>query len=573
MRQMKSDRAPGHEETIEALRRAEQKYRSICENATEGIFQTTAEGKYLSANPALARMYGYDSSGELLADLTDISRQLYVETDRRFRFISAMRSAERIVDFESQIYRRDGSIIWISENAHAVRDERTDELLYYEGMVQEITHRKIAEEARVQARVAAEAANRAKSEFLANMSHEIRTPMNGVIGMTDLLLDCDLKPQERKFAETIRASGEALLAIINDILDFSKIEAGRLVIEIRDFDLGEMVGKAFDLLVEEARNKGIELTCEITFDNSGRLRGDAGRLRQILTNLVSNAIKFTEKGKVMVRVSAINQNEMHTTVRFDVEDTGIGISAEAQGKLFQAFSQADGSTTRKYGGTGLGLAISKQLVAIMEGEIGVKSEPGKGSTFWFTVQLEKQAGNATTPEARRRDLSDLRVLVVDDNATNRRILYHQLRAWHMQAGNAASGQEALGRLQTATDAGQPYQLAILDVQMPEMDGLTLARTIKGDPALAGTRLIVLTSFGQALSPAELKEAGIEAYLVKPVKQSRLFDCLASAMNKAVAENALLKPVHPAPVALGSKPGLPLEKLRILLAEDNRTNQQ
>jgi PAS domain S-box-containing protein len=343
-----------HEDTVEALRRAEQKYRSIFENATEGIFQTTPEGKFLSANPALARMYGYNSSGELLADLTDISRQLYVETDRRFRFISAMRTAGRIVDFESQIYRRDGSIIWISENAHAVRDERTDELLYYEGMVQEITHRKIAEEAQVQARVAAEAANRAKSEFLANMSHEIRTPMNGVIGMTDLLLDCDLKPQEREFAETIRASAEALLAIINDILDFSKIEAGRLVIEIRDFDLGEMVGKAFDLLVEEARNKGIELTCEITIDNSGRLRGDAGRLRQILTNLVSNAIKFTEKGKVMVRVSAINQNEMHTTVRFDVEDTGIGISSEAQGKLFQAFSQADGSTTRKYGGTGLG---------------------------------------------------------------------------------------------------------------------------------------------------------------------------------------------------------------------------
>jgi signal transduction histidine kinase len=204
------------------------------------------------------------------------------------------------------------------------------------------------------------------------------------------LLDCDLKPQEREFAETIRASGEALLVIINDILDFSKIEAGRLVIEIRDFDLRDMVGKALDLLVEAARNKGIELTCEITFDNSGRLRGDAGRLRQILINLVSNAIKFTEKGKVLVRVSAIDQNEMRTTVRFDVEDTGIGISSEAQGKLFQAFSQADGSTTRKYGGTGLGLAIAKQLVTLMEGQIGVQSEPDKGSIFWFTAKLENQ---------------------------------------------------------------------------------------------------------------------------------------------------------------------------------------
>jgi two-component system sensor histidine kinase/response regulator len=540
-------------------------YRSIFENAIEGIFQTTPEGRYLNVNPALAKMYGYASTTDLVEGLTRIENQLYLDPHRRLEFIAEMKQNGYVQSFESEVYRQDRSTIWISENARAVCN-KAGHLLYYEGMVEDITDRKRLENELKAAMHQAEAANRMKSEFLANMSHEIRTPMNGVIGMTDLLLMSELTAEQRGFANTVRISGESLLIVINDILDFSKIEAGKLDLEIIDFDLGEAIDNIMDLLAAQAHSKGLELAAFIHPDVPTKLRGDPGRVRQIINNLVGNAVKFTSQGEVVTKVSKIGETDGGILLRFEVRDTGIGIELDAQKLLFEAFSQADGSTTRKFGGTGLGLAISKKLTLMMNGEIGVESVPDHGSIFWFTAEFERQT--ATTSSLEMKDMSGLHLLVVDDNATNREIMTHYAHMWKMRCQCVGSGEEAL-RVMRASALDDPFELVIVDMQMPHMDGLMLARAIKNDPLTARAQLVMLTSLGHHLDPAELKAAGIEACVLKPVQQARLLERLTEVLSGSLTKWA------EAVRASGKLPRISAasrHQVNILVAEDNRINQ-
>ncbi len=499
------------------------------------------------------------------------------------RWAEALRTEEPY-EIEYRLKRAsDGAYRWHLDRAVPVRDQ-SGRVVKWFGACTDIDDQKRAVEAFHKAKEAAEAANRAKSEFLANMSHEIRTPMNGILGMTELALDTHLTREQREYLTMVKASADSLLAVINDILDFSRIEARKLHLEAVDFPLRDTLGDMLKALAMRAEEKDLELACHIAPDVPDALVGDPTRLRQVIVNLVGNALKFTERGEVVVNVGMMNDergtmNERgakedsssvhHSSfiiLHFEVRDTGIGIPAEKRRLIFEAFAQADASTTRKYGGTGLGLAICSQLVPMMGGRIWVESEVGRGSTFHFTARFGRAKGPVTRPPAAQpAELRGLRALVVDDNATNRRILEEVLRNWGLKALAVDGGTAALAALGQAAAAGEPFSLVLLDAHMPEMDGFDLAGRIRQGPAKDRAAIIMLTSAGRPEDVARCRELGIDAYLMKPVKQSELFDALLAVLGQSLRHAA----APDGPRIPDSAP----RRLRVLLAEDNSVNQK
>jgi PAS domain S-box-containing protein len=689
-----SDRTAQLKNEIGERQAAEEKYRSIFERSSEGIFQNTPEGAFLSANPALAQMLGFDSPKELIRDRADIERQGYANPVMRDKFKQVLEENGFITNFEYEVYRKDGAKIWVAESARIVRDA-DGRALYYEGSVQNITERKRAETERQrlqqsqeailngigrgvhgidetghiifenpaaakllgreaseligrpahatmhhshadggaypveecpiyatlhdgkvrhateetfwradetpfpvefivspirggaeeingavvvfediterkkaetelrQAKETAETANRTKSEFLANMSHEIRTPMNGIIGMTDLALETKLSREQREYLGMVKSSAHSLLGLINDILDFSKIEAGKLELESIGFSLRDCIGGMLKPLGVRADQKGLELVADIPASVPDHLVGDPMRLRQILINLTANAIKFTERGEVVVKVAPNGEGQLH----FSITDTGIGIPADKQDAIFAAFAQADGSTTRTHGGTGLGLSIASHLIHKMHGKIWIESKVGEGTTFHFTARLGVRDTPApTVKHADPGDLEGLRALVVDDNAVNRRILREMLVNWRISPTVVESGQAGLDEMLRAAKSDSAYQLVLLDAIMPEMDGFALAEKIKEQPELADATVMMLSSAMPAGSAARCAGLGIAGLLTKPVTQSELLDAILIAIGPT-AEGWNSRDISNGFV--GTDPRR--SGLRILVAEDNLVN--
>ncbi len=541
----------------EAIERERGQLRQIVTHAPVAMAMLDREGRHLAHSARWLRYLGTSDPSVVGRTL----EELWPAMPPRYREVFARALGGEVVsEPEDAFVREDGTRVFLRWTLHPWRDAQ--------GAVAGVVLAVQSIDLLVRARQAALEASRLKSEFVANMSHEIRTPMNGVIGMTRLLLDTPLTPEQRDYAEVIDHSGRALLEIINDILDFSKIEAGRIELERVEFDLRRAVREVLGSFAEAAQAKGLELLCLIRHDVPSALRGDPGRLRQVLTNLVGNAVKFTEKGEVVLRVTLEESAGDAAVVRFEVRDTGIGIDEDLKPRLFQSFVQADGSASRRYGGTGLGLAISKRLVSLMGGEIDVESRPGRGSTFWFTLRLERQAPDAAPAAPRGTRLAGRRVLVVDDNATNRLILRQQLGYWGLRTIAVDSGAAALAALHDAAASGSPFDLAILDMKMPGMDGLALAREVKADPALAPVRLVLLTSFGQRGQGAEASRIGISAYLTKPVDEADLYDSLVEVLGEGTTAR---------PSQLVTRHSLrelrPAVAARVLVAEDNEVNQK
>jgi two-component system sensor histidine kinase/response regulator len=546
------------------VRRSRRHYERLAENSSDAVIVIGTDGTILRGSPHLPRLLGLP---RLAPDLDWTSYLLPADADGLTElFLRSLEQPGEPLTSEARVDHDAEGIRWLDVRlVNLVDDPDVSGVVV---ALSDITARKAVEAELESSRDAALEGSRAKSAFLATMSHEIRTPMNGVIGLTGLLLTTELDARQRQYAEGVRGAGEALLALINDILDFSKVEAGKLQLETLDFNLVQVVEEAAELVGESATGKSLELLAYCSPEVPANLRGDPARIRQVLLNLASNAIKFTAEGEVVVRAQLEDTTAEGVVVRFEVSDTGVGIAEEDQQRLFDPFSQADSSTTRRYGGTGLGLAICRQLVSAMGGSLGVRSRPGEGSTFWFTLPLEPAQDPALAAPARPGGLSGVRVLVVDDNQTNRLILEDQLGAWGMRPDCVADGETALARLAAAERAGTPYELCVLDLCMPSMDGLEVARRIRAE-ASSRPGLVLLTSGGD-LSAADVTAAGIDGSLSKPVQLARLARALDEAMATAQQPEEVqpAQPVQRAGVAR-VRPG---GRGHVLVVEDSFTNQ-
>ncbi|MCX6899578.1 MAG: response regulator [Verrucomicrobia bacterium] len=530
-------------------------------NATvNGVLIADNRGKIVWVNPSFTELTGY-SAKEALGQSMRLAMSGPEDHETYEKLLAAVQNGE---SWRGEVVnqRKDGAAYSEEMTVTPVRDNQNT-VTHFIAVIQDVSDRKRAETELLHAKEAAEAATKAKSDFLASMSHEIRTPMNGVIGMTGLLLDTQLTPEQREYARIVRNCGNALLMIINDILDFSKIELGKMSIEPMNFNLRQAVEEVTDMLLTDADDKGIELIVRYTPKTPSRLVGDPGRIRQVLTNLVGNAIKFTEKGHVLVSAECEELGEQHVLLRISVQDTGIGIPEEKIGSLFQRFSQVDASATRRYGGTGLGLAISRELVELMGGTIGVQSQPGQGSTFWFKLRLplDNKPDPMVSPKI---VLKNLRMLIVDDNEVNRRVLEEQLGSCGARTSQVVSGRAGLRAMHEAVAAKDPFQIAIVDFQMPEMDGIMFGRAVKADPLLKNTVLVMLSSAGQRHLTPEIREAGFAACLSKAVYASQLIQTVADAWRSITKGSHV--PVKPRPL-------LPVIRARVLVAEDNVANQK
>jgi PAS domain S-box-containing protein len=551
----------------DTVRRLAEKYDSLVNLMRSVVLKVKGDGVIAFANAYAAELFEYPAGGLVGRPLSTLLPAEWRDSVQNR--LGALGPEQAQPTEVNENVSRSGRRYWIEWNNRVIRPgQGADKEVLCVG--NDITDRKRAQDELLAAKARAEEATRAKSAFLANMSHEIRTPMNGIMGMTELALDTDLTAEQRDYLTTVKSSADALLTLINDILDFSKIEAGRIELDPVEFLLRDSIGDTLSPLALRAASKGVELAYEVEPQVPDALVGDVYRLRQVLVNLVGNAIKFTERGEVVVSARALERSDESVLLEFAVRDTGIGITPEAAARLFKAFEQAETSTTRKYGGTGLGLAISRQLVELMGGQIRLDSTPGAGSTFTFTVRMKRGTDRpSVSAEDAARQLAGKTVLIVDDSPTNRRILEGSLRHWGLRTIQADSGHAALGALDRAHSAGQPVSLVITDLNMPEMDGFSLARAVRAHPAFGALPIVMVTSSAASGDSATCEQLGIAARLLKPVKQSLLLDNIMRVLGGASSRSA-------GPIAgpdQAARAAAPARALRVLLAEDNPVNQK